>query len=270
MREPVRILSDLHLGHRVSRIARVASLRPLLADAGTVVFNGDTWQELSAPFRERSAEMLEELREMCRQEGADAVFQSGNHDPGWPGKGWLELAAGKILVTHGDALYFDGSPWSREAMAGQRLVAALWAEHRAAGHDACERLALAREIARTLEPRRFPQGSSLWSRAWQAAFPPGRALRMIDVWTGQATAGALFCEHYFPAAEVLVIGHFHWPGAWLRRHKLVLNTGGWMNPCSAWCVEWNHGFLRRIKVIENTSTGCRLGTTTETWRLAGA
>ena len=53
MNEPVRILSDLHLGHRVSRIERTSALRPLIAGAGTVIFNGDTWQELAEPFRGR-------------------------------------------------------------------------------------------------------------------------------------------------------------------------------------------------------------------------
>jgi hypothetical protein len=42
MSSPIRILSDLHLGHRVSRIASAESLRPLIAGAGTVIFNGDT------------------------------------------------------------------------------------------------------------------------------------------------------------------------------------------------------------------------------------
>ena len=42
MNEPVRVLSDLHLGHKVSRIDHVSALRPLIAGAGTVIFNGDT------------------------------------------------------------------------------------------------------------------------------------------------------------------------------------------------------------------------------------
>ena len=62
MKGPVRILSDLHLGHKISRIADVDVLRPLVAGMGTVVFNGDTWQELALPFRDRSEAMLEELR----------------------------------------------------------------------------------------------------------------------------------------------------------------------------------------------------------------
>ena len=250
MREPVRILSDLHLGHRVSRVSRVAALRPLVAGAGTVIFNGDTWQELAVPFRERAAEMLDELRAMCGEEGCDTVFLAGNHDPGWPGPGWLEMAGGRILATHGDALYFDCSPWSREAMRGQRMIEGLWAARPAAAGDVVERMVLAREIARSLVPREFPRGKTLWQRVLEAANPPGRALRIMDAWAGHPEVGAAFCERFFPLAEVLVIGHFHWPGAWLRRGRLVLNTGAWMNPCSAWCVEWQDGFLRRVKIDE--------------------
>ena len=110
MKEPVRILSDLHLGHRVARIERVESLRELISGAGTVVFNGDTWQELAGPFRERSRVMLGELRELCADLGVEAVFLPGNHDPGWEGAGWVELEGGKIVVTHGDALMRAGSP----------------------------------------------------------------------------------------------------------------------------------------------------------------
>ena len=72
MKEPVRILSDLHLGHKISRIESVSALRPLIAGAGTIVFNGDTWQELALPFRERSEVMLDELKGLCAEEGAEA------------------------------------------------------------------------------------------------------------------------------------------------------------------------------------------------------
>ena len=87
MTYPIRILSDLHLGHRVSRIESSESLRPLIAGAGTVIFNGDTWQELARLFFERSAEMLKDLKRICAEEGAEPLFLPGNHDPGWPGTG---------------------------------------------------------------------------------------------------------------------------------------------------------------------------------------
>lgn len=248
MKSPVRILSDLHLGHRVSRIERVESLRPLIAGAGTVVFNGDTWQELAAPFREKSTRMLEELRTLCREENAEPVFLSGNHDPGWPGTGWLELAGGKIVVTHGDALFFDGSPWSREAIGRQAKIRELWQEHHQAACDVGERLQLAREIARNLVPRVFPRGKKLWQRAWEAAHPPERALKMLHAWLTQADAAATFCDRYFPRAEVFVMGHFHHEGIWHRGHRLILNTGGFLNPAKGLLVDWDNGWLscRRI------------------------
>lgn len=49
MKLPVRIFSDLHPGHQASRIFDMEKLRPLFRGAGTVLFNGDTWEELSPP-----------------------------------------------------------------------------------------------------------------------------------------------------------------------------------------------------------------------------
>jgi len=267
MKTPVRILSDLHLGHRVSRIETVESLRPLVQGAATVVFNGDTWQELATPFRERSRRMLDELETLCREENAEPVFLSGNHDPGWPGTGWLELADGKIVVTHGDALFFDGSPWSREAIGRQARIRELWREHRRAACDAGERLRLAREIARSLVPHVFPRGKKIWHRIWEAAHPPQRALNMLLAWWTQADAAAAFCDRYFPATEVFVMGHFHREGLWHRRNRLIVNTGGFMNPAKATLVEWHDGWLTCRRIDEHGQTR-RIGETLGCWRVS--
>lgn len=161
MKEPVRVLSDLHLGHRISRISEVEALRPLVAGAGTVVFNGDTWQELADSLRERSAVMLEDLRGMCEEEGVEAVFLPGNHDPGWDGDGWVELAGGRVVVTHGDSLYFDGSPWKREVMRGRERVLELWRKRPEAERDPRERMKLAREISLELCSEEYPSRAAL-------------------------------------------------------------------------------------------------------------
>ena len=265
MKEPVRVLSDLHLGHKISRITRVSALRPLIAGAGTVVFNGDTWQELAEPFRERSAAMLEELKALCAGEGAEAVFLAGNHDPGWPGPGWVELADGRIIVTHGDALFYSGSPWKRETLTAGNRVTELWAQHPAAGHDVGERLNLARNIARTLCSVEYPLGRHFIQRAWDAALPPQRALKMLEAWFTQGSAGGRFCECYFPRAEALVIGHFHWQGCWVRNRRLVINSGSFTYPGRAHWVEYNEGWLTRGEIDESPDL-CRIGRTLGTWR----
>jgi predicted phosphodiesterase len=265
MKEPVRVLSDLHLGHKLSRIADVASLRPLIAGAGTVIFNGDTWQQLAGPFHERSVVMLAELKSLCAEEGVEAVFLSGNHDPGWPGRGWVELAGGKIAITHGDALFHAGSPWKREILTARRKLEELWSLHPDASWNADERIEVARDIARELCSVEYPLGRHILKRAWDAVIPPKRALVMLEAWFTQGEVGARFCERYFPNAEVLIIGHFHHTGCWLEYGRMVINTGSFLDPGRAHYIEWNDGWLIRGEIDESPDA-CRLGQKLGIWR----
>ena len=266
MKEPILILSDLHLGHKVSRLSGIEALRPLVAGAGTIVFNGDTWQELARDWRVRSAEMLEELRWMCAEEETDAVFLSGNHDPGWSGPGWLELGGGKIIITHGDALLHSGAPWKREILMAAEQVEALWGQFPGADHDPEARLRLAREISRQFRSRKHPKGRRIWERAWDAIVPPQRGVRMIEAWLTQGKLGAAFMERYFPQAEVLIIGHFHWAGSWLEKGRRILNTGSFLNPGPAHFIEWNDGCLTRGVIVEKPDA-CTKGKILDVWRV---
>jgi len=258
-------LSDLHLGHKICRIEQVAALRPLIAGAGTVIFNGDTWQELARPFVERSTAMLAELKNLCREEGAEAVFLSGNHDPSWPGPGWVEFAGGRIVITHGDALFFNGSPWKREILLSGERVMAMWDQHPRADREVEERLRVARKIALDLCSVEYPAGRSIFHRAWDAVLPPRRAVKMIEAWATQGSAGEKFCADYFPKAELLVIGHFHRVGSWVRNGRRVINTGSFTTPGRAHWVEWKEGWLSR-GVIEESPEICRKGETLDVWR----
>lgn len=265
MNEPVRVLSDLHLGHKLCRIEQVSALRPMIAGAGTVIFNGDTWQELAAPFFNRATTMLEELQALCREEGVEAVFLSGNHDPGWSGPGWVELAEGRIVVTHGDALLAAGSPWKREILVNGGRVRELWDQYPDAAEVAEDRFSIARDIARELCSVEYPTGRSFLQRAWDAVTPPRRAVKMIEAWTIQASVGAKFCADYFPKAEVLLIGHFHWEGCWLRGDRRVINTGSFTSPGRAHWVEWNEGWLS-WGLIDEAPDECVKGETLDVWR----
>jgi predicted phosphodiesterase len=266
VKEPVRILSDLHLGHKASRIRDVSDLRPLIAGAGTVIFNGDTWEELAEPLRERSASMLDALRTLCAAEGAEAVFLTGNHDPGWPGCGWLELAGGVIIVTHGDAMLHSGSPWKREILTNPGKVEDIWRAHPAAEHDVMERLQVAREIAIALPSRTHSSGRHLIQRAWDAVVPPTRALRIIEAWRTQGSTAEAFRACYFPDATFLVTGHLHRPGCWENNNRFVINTGSFVSPGRAHWVEWNKGCLTRGFVNESRSI-FRPGEILEAWKL---
>ena len=265
----MRILSDLHLGHRVSRITRVESLRPLVAGAGTVVFNGDTWQELARELEAGSAGMLEELRGICREEGCEAVFLPGNHDPGWPGDGYLQLEGGRVVVTHGDSLLRSGAPWKREILLDPRPVEELWAARPAAGHDARERHQLAREISVAYPVVKHPDGRTLLRRLLDAIHPPQRAWEMLKAWWNQPESGLEFRDRYFPAAEFLIIGHFHRAGIWKRRNLRVINTGSFLSPGRAYWVEIAGGWITYGRVDEGRD-GCRMGRLAGRWHSGGA
>lgn len=262
----MRILSDLHLGHRVSRIDRVESLRPLISGAATVIFNGDTWQELARDLKGDSRRLLEELKEICREEGCMPVFLPGNHDPGWQGKGYVELEGGKIVVTHGDALLFDGSPWKREILTGRKRIEEIWAQRPQAVADVDERHLLAREIAIALPSVKHSNGRKSWQRALDAVLPPQRAIEMLKAWWMQGKNGKSFCDQYFPAAEFLLIGHFHWGGSWHCGGKHILNTGSFLNPGRAYFAEIADGWLS-FGLVDESGENCRMGRISERWRL---
>lgn len=265
MKEPVLILCDLHLGHKATRLRKIEHLREVIRGAGTVVFNGDTWQELAREFYRRSKAMLAELQALCAEERADCLFLPGNHDPGWEGPGYLELASGKIVITHGDTLLYAGSPWKREILAAGKRVEELWAAHPAAEYEIGDRIRLAREISRHLKARDFRSGTRLLPRIWDAAFPPKRALVMLESWLHHAEEGGKFCDRYFPAAEVLICGHFHFHGVWKVGRRVVINGGSFQNPdCARW-VEFSGGWLREGLICE-TPRGCSRGPAKRVWR----
>ena len=72
----------------------------------------------------------------------------------------MELAEGRIVISHGDGLLFDGSPWKREILVNGKRVTELWDQHPQASKDVEERLRVARKIARELCCEESPIGKS--------------------------------------------------------------------------------------------------------------
>ena len=123
-----------------------------------------------------------------------------------------------------------------------------------------------REMARVLPLQEKPFGRRLWQRTWDALYPPQRALRILESWYLQGTAGVEFCQRYFPQAEVLIVGHFHRHSCWCKDGRLVINTGSFMSPGRAHWVEWHAGWLRR-GVIDESPNMFRRGQVLDTWQL---
>jgi predicted phosphodiesterase len=242
MKEPVLILSDLHLGHSGSVIRDVAELVPLLQDARTLILNGDTWQELDLDFQAEGRVMWEQWQNICREREIELVVLPGNHDPGQGSQDYAELANGQILVMHGDAIFPEVAPWSRTAMRKEAELREVIQAH--PQETVRERFAMAKKISRILIPRYHPRSKNIFARIWDAIHPPGRAWRMLISWATMVEETRKFSARYFPRAEVVICGHFHRCGIWEEKSPLVINSGSFMPPGAAYWCEYQKGMLR--------------------------
>ena len=256
---PVRILSDLHLGHDMSTVRSVASLRGLIAGAGRVIFNGDTLQERAGAFRERSQAMVEELRQMCREEGAEVVFLRGNHDPtAWPLE-LVDLPEDRVTVTHGDVWLRLISPWSINMREFRPALEAVHAEYGdAARRDLAVRFDILQRCRLALPPSETrQQGHSLLARArlfCRELWPPRRPWEVLKVYGQLPGLASDFVREFRPRSRVVVFGHTHRAKAWRRGGRLLVNTGAFVTFAAPAMVEIVDGVLTAWHLTEKD--GC--------------
>jgi len=247
MKEPVLILSDLHLGHKASSVDDVAALEPLLRGAGTLILNGDTWQELAREFRDDGLRLWNDLQALCQRMGIDIVALPGNHDPGMGNRDYVALAEGKIIIMHGDCVFSEVAPWSRMAMLKEKELHALIDS--TPQTTIAQRFALARKVSRMLAPPYYAHSKKIIARIWDAVTPPGRAWRMITAWATMVRRTRELTVRYFPQCEIVICGHFHRSGIWDDQNILVVNSGSFMPPGAAYWCEWQ-GRELRVGLVE--------------------
>jgi predicted phosphodiesterase len=247
--EPVRILSDLHLAHPASQIDRVESLRPLIGGARTVIFNGDTCEQSCVDWTEEGEARLGELLELCSQEGAAPVFLAGNHDPEITARGWLDLAGGKILVTHGHAIYPGVAPWTHEYLFRKKEILRMVEERRCAEADLAYHWETTRTITQVLKPERARNlGRMGRNYLLSAAWPPERCFNILRVWLTMVDMANQFVQRFRPKTEVFFFGHFHRAGIWQRDDRIICNTGAFMRGARPLVGDLSDGWLRMFSV----------------------
>lgn len=238
----VRILSDLHLGHDQSVIRRAESLRPLLAGADEVIFNGDTLQERAERYRPRSLELLAGLQAVCGEEGVLPVFLRGNHDPTAWTMEMVDLLEGRITVTHGDVWLRLISPWSRSMPEYRPRLEAIHREYPSLSRlslgqrfDLLQRCRLALPATEASLPDR-PPGNPV-SRFFREIWPPRRPWEILKVYARLPALASAFVSEFRPRSRVLVFGHTHRARVWRRGGRLLVNTGAFVHFAQPLMVE---------------------------------
>jgi predicted phosphodiesterase len=237
--EPILILSDLHLGHRASRIKHPEQLVPILHGPGSVIFNGDTSEMRTSEDRQVGRKLAADLARICHQVGRKAFFVNGNHDPTVSATNHLDLADDAILVTHGDILFLDVAPWSHDAGHYRKKHLQILEGLSPDGYVDFEKRLLASKrtsielqmLESPLTRGRLSGFRLLLHNCW----PPWRPLMIIKAWCEVPELAADLARVFRPEARFVIVGHTHCPGTWQVESRVIINTGSFV-PYFGACV----------------------------------
>ena len=247
------IISDLHLGHPGSHIDAVEQLIPLFRSAETVIFNGDTVEQLGRHNESQVYPDLDRITDVCLNQNTLPVFINGNHDPDITKKNHLELNDRQVLITHGDVLFDEIAPWCQHA---QKLKSEYTQNLSSVGKensiDFIDHLNAVKLASLALEKYKFdiPKGKLRWFKELVTDFgSPLRLLKLLKTWQKTPKQAASVARSFRPMAKYIIIGHTHRAGVWRVGEYVVINTGSFM-PLSgryAVMIEGKDIEVRKIK-----------------------
>jgi predicted phosphodiesterase len=245
----IRIVSDVHYADRSSRVRSLEQLRPLLEGATSFVVNGDMLDTRPSDNPAHTEAARREVLAFFASAGVPVTFLTGNHDPDFSAEHSLEFAGGQVLVTHGDVLFDNVVPWSRDApMIRTRIIAALAALPDGASDRMEGRLGAFRTVAASVHQLHQSERNPLKYLVRfvsDTVWPPQRALSIIRAWREVPGRAAAFAQKHRPKARFIVIGHTHKPGVWSTPSGVVVvNTGSFCKPFGAMGAEISDGMIR--------------------------
>ena len=251
--ETIRVISDLHYGDRVTRAGRLAQLRPLLAGVTHLVLNGDTLDTRPGPAPAHTAACRAEVLAYFPGQVPQVTFLTGNHDADISPHHRLDLAGGRVFLTHGDIIFEDIVPWGRDAgLLGRRIRSELAAARAEVRDNLDARLGIWRRAAASVPQGHQSERNGLRRNITYAAdtlWPPWRVLKILHAWRHEPIGVAALVRRYRPAARFAITGHLHRPALWHDPQGLVMiNTGSFGPPFGGQAVDLTSGRLivRRI------------------------
>jgi predicted phosphodiesterase len=279
----LRIFSDLHLGDRGCRVRRLEQLAPLFDGADALVLNGDSLDTRPGPVHLSATALAAANADTAAQRAGFLDFLAhhsppttlltGNHDPDISAQHTLDLADGQIFVTHGDILFDDIVPWSRDAPLMRKLLAREFAAMTPGERMQLDlRLAAFRRVCACVPQRHHSERNPLLYTfglladiAW-----PTRTLAVLRAWRQTPALATAFLRTHRPHARFLLTGHTHRPGVFHAPGGLtVINTGSFCAPATACAVDLTAEKLILRRIVGNDG-GFRVGETLATFALASA
>ncbi len=231
----IRILSDLHWGHKASRVKDLDVLENLVCGTETVIFNGDTVEqkfEDSPNHKKQPLPQIGQLREKVENWDSNAIFLTGNHDPRVSKGHYCEIDHGRILVTHGDAIFDAIAPWSVNAEVLRDLVMQGLRETNADKLTSFYNyLQVFKEASSKEHALLKNYDPSVWGKVeifLRQAWPPNRPFRIVESWKRAPRKAVDLVNRFGKSPRFLVIGHTHKPDISTIGETTVINTGAFL------------------------------------------
>lgn len=265
----IRILSDIHYADCGSWVHELRSIAPLLDGPDRVIVNGDA---IDTQLTHRAAERVEELQAFFGERVPSSTWITGNHDPDISEIHEVQLAEGRMWITHGDVFFDDVAPWSRKAPEIRRRVRAqaahltpeqfrLIEQRFQIFREACQKLPSEQDPNRRGQLARFRRIASVLSNLRGVA-------EMLRVWRELPDIALEFSMAQRPLAQVIVTGHTHRHGVWHRSHgRVVVNTGSFCPPTGGQLVDVSDDRVTVRRIVRKNDE-FRVGATVADFRLA--
>jgi predicted phosphodiesterase len=279
----LRIFSDVHLGDRGCRVRTLEQLAPLFDGADALVLNGDSLDTRPGPMHLSAAALAAVNADTAAQRAGFLDFfvhhappttiLTGNHDPDISARHTLDLAEGKIFVTHGDIFFDDIVPWSRDVPLMRKLLAREFAALTPAERTQLElRFAAFRRVCASIPQRHHSERNPFlytWGVLSDVAWPT-RTFAVLRAWREAPTLAAAFLRTHRPHARFLLMGHTHRPGfVQMPGGLTIINTGSFCAPAKACAVDFTEGKLILRRIVSRGGI-FRFGQTLATFALASA
>lgn len=256
----IRIVSDLHIGHRASMIDSLQALRPLAEGADWLIFNGDTLELKygdSNPTSYDSSKQKQLFDDEVAKWPCKVTLITGNHDPEISEIHSLSILQGQVFITHGDSLFREIAPWSSNIRNLRRF-----SEHidpAATGQtdqDLHDYLVLHKQASLLAHQHDKDYNPTVWGKFkifLHQAWPPTRPFKILKCWAEVPDRAVSLATRFGRAPRYIVVGHTHRPGTWNRGEQTVINLGSYFPWPGALCIDIDARALivRKIRKRQN-------------------
>ncbi|HWZ95919.1 MAG TPA: metallophosphoesterase [Opitutaceae bacterium] len=279
----LRIFSDVHLGDRGCRVRTLEQLAPLFDGTDALVLNGDSLDTRPGPVHLSTAALAAvnadtagqraQFLDFFAHHAPSTTLLTGNHDPDISAEHALDLAEGKVFVTHGDIFFDDIVPWSRDVSIMRKLLSREFAALTPVERTQLDhRFAAFRRVCACVPQRHHSERNPflytfgvLADVAW-----PTRTLAVLRTWRETPALAAAFLRLHRPQARFLLMGHTHRPGiVQVPGGLTVINTGSFCAPASPCAVDLTPEKLILRRVVSRGGV-FRFGRTLAAFSLASA